>query len=130
MDLQILKTELDSDPLARGYASMTDAQAADSLNAVNRTVDTETVQGWELWGATVLTEYSALTAAQRDFWNALVGQNAISVKSAAVRANVIALWGAGTTTRANLVALQTKTVSRAEELGLPLVRAAQALMGR
>ena len=86
MDLQILKTELDSDPLARGYASMTDAQAADSLNAVNRTVDTETVQGWELWGATVLTEYSALTAAQRDFWNALVGQNAISVKSAAVRA--------------------------------------------
>ena len=36
-DYSALKTELTIDPLARGYATMTDAQAAASLNTVNRT---------------------------------------------------------------------------------------------
>ena len=35
-DLQILRTELLIDPLGRGYSGMTDQQAADNLNMVNR----------------------------------------------------------------------------------------------
>ena len=35
-DLVALKAELDTDPLVRGYAGMTDAQAATDLNLVNR----------------------------------------------------------------------------------------------
>ena len=35
-DYPALKAELTTDPLGRGYATMTDAQAASSLNTVNR----------------------------------------------------------------------------------------------
>lgn len=38
MDLTALRAELTNDPLNRGYASMTDEQAATSLNTANRTV--------------------------------------------------------------------------------------------
>ena len=38
MDYTILKAELTNDPLALGYSTMSDQQAADSLNTVNRTV--------------------------------------------------------------------------------------------
>ncbi len=34
--LQILKTEIDTDPLTRGYAGMTDLQIADDMNLFNR----------------------------------------------------------------------------------------------
>lgn len=37
-DFTILTTEVGNDPLARGYAGMTDQQVADSLNTANRTV--------------------------------------------------------------------------------------------
>lgn len=37
-DYSVLSTEVSTDPLLRGYSSMTDQQVADSLNAVNRTV--------------------------------------------------------------------------------------------
>jgi hypothetical protein len=35
MDLQALKAELTADPLGRGYSTMSDQEAADSLNAAN-----------------------------------------------------------------------------------------------
>ena len=35
-DLVALKSELDDDPLGRGYAGMTDQQASDSLNTMDR----------------------------------------------------------------------------------------------
>lgn len=35
-DLQAIRDELDNDPLGRGYAGMTDQQAADDLNLENR----------------------------------------------------------------------------------------------
>jgi len=38
MDLSALRTELTTDPLARGYAGMSDAEAVASLNTVNRSV--------------------------------------------------------------------------------------------
>jgi hypothetical protein len=36
MDIGKLKTEIDTDPLVRGYAAMTDIQVADDMNLVNR----------------------------------------------------------------------------------------------
>lgn len=38
MDLSVLRTELTTDPLHRGYAGMDHGEAAASLNAANRTV--------------------------------------------------------------------------------------------
>jgi len=42
MDYTILKNEITNDPLGRGYASMSDAQVAASLNTVDRTVPDST----------------------------------------------------------------------------------------
>ncbi len=36
MDIPALKNEIDTDPLARGYAGMTDIQVADDMNLSNR----------------------------------------------------------------------------------------------
>lgn len=35
-DIQVIKTEIDTDPLTRGYAPMTDQQVADDLNTLYR----------------------------------------------------------------------------------------------
>ena len=39
MDYNVLANELNTDPLARGYAGMTDQQAADDINTEYRTVN-------------------------------------------------------------------------------------------
>ncbi len=39
MNIAVLKTEIDTDPLVRGYAGMTDTQVADDINLVNRAKD-------------------------------------------------------------------------------------------
>lgn len=115
----ILKQELLTDPLVRGYSGMTDSQALTSLNTVNISVDVETVEGWQLWGATDVTEWGALSAANRSFWQTLLTQQQIRVKDQSVRDNVLALFGAGTATRTALIALQTRLISRREQLELP-----------
>lgn len=48
MDYAILSAELTTDPLGRGYAEMSDQQAADSLNAVDR-VRNKTPHKAPLW---------------------------------------------------------------------------------
>lgn len=116
----ILKNELTTDPLARGYAGMTNAQAAASLNTANCTVDRAVIPANEFVGAIVWTEYTAAatTANARLYLTMLTSAGTVDVKSTNVRAAIQAIFGSGTTTRANLVALQTLTVSRATELGL------------
>ena len=43
--MAVLANELTNDPLARGYASMTDAEAAARLNTANRTVNRDKFSG-------------------------------------------------------------------------------------
>lgn len=49
-DINLLRTEITTDPLSRGYASMWDGQVADSLNARNRTasksISAQTLHAW------------------------------------------------------------------------------------
>jgi len=124
LNMAALSAELLTDPIPRGYAGMTNQQAADSINLnIDRPIDVETVEGWLLWGATVQTEYLLVSALAAGAWDALCSQSSISVKDAGVRARTLAIWGGGTTTRANLIALQTKLITRGEELGLPFIGA-------
>jgi hypothetical protein len=122
-----LITELTIDPLARGYAAMTDAQAADSLNTVNRTAARTDIDGNDLLQCTNAAELLALTAAARDLFVGLIQMPKISIANANNRALLGAMFAAGTTTRTNLVALAISTtpVSRAAELGLGVVTAGQ-----
>ena len=123
MDYDKLKAELTGDPL--GYASMTHQQAADSLNALTRTAPRTSISGGELLACTTVAEVTALTAAARDFFLALIQMDSLDITSANVRTLLGALFAAGTTTRTNLIALAASTtlLSRATELGLPFVGA-------
>lgn len=121
MNINALKTELDTDPLTRGYSGMTAEEAADSLNTVNRTKP-QSVSSAEAQAAVVATEYLALADALRDLWLAILTTGTIDVNNANIVAQVREVWDVGTTTRTNLAALATRAVSRAEEIGLPRVK--------
>lgn len=117
-DLIKLKSEIDSDPLGIGYAGMTDAQVADSLNAKTRTRERTVISSYEVINATVAADWAALSAAEKQRYQTITGAGQIDVQSANVRAAFLAMFAAGTTTRANLATLQSESVSRADEVGI------------
>jgi len=118
VDFVKLKAEITTDPLGRGYASMTNVQVVDSLNTVNRTRDRIIVPSHEVFEALDFGELKALAAADRQIVLGLLAMGDVNLKGPNLRAAFGTIFGAGPTTRANLVALQTEPVSRAEELGL------------
>jgi hypothetical protein len=119
MDYLALKNELSTDPLSRGYAGMTNAQAAASLNTANRTITRKSISGAEIIKATLVAEYTALSADLKTaYWGMVGASGGVDPSDANTRAIFGAMFGAATTTRANLLALQNQTVSRAAELGL------------
>ena len=113
-----LRDEVILDPLGRGYAGMTDAEVVNSLNAINREVEREYIESWEVIEATIWAEWNALSSAYKQLYQTLVSCSRLKVFGPNTRSAFAAMFGAGTTTRANLLALQTRLVSRAEELSL------------
>lgn len=130
MDFVILHDELTNDPLGRGYSGMTDLQAAADLNTVYRSRDRGVVDAHELIDATVPSEWSALTAAEKQRYQTLTGAGQVNVQSTNVRSAFGAMFGAGTQTRTNLIALQSETISRATELGIDHVYEGHVFMAR
>lgn len=118
MDLQALKAELTNDPLVRGYAEMDDVEAARSLNTPNRQPDAETISPGDLVASIVRSEYDSLAAAGKTYLGMVVSCASSIPLTATLKSQLGALFGAGTTTRANFQALTKRTGSRAEELGL------------
>jgi len=101
---------------------VSDVQAANSLNAVNRVVTVDSIEGQDVVAALVPGEVNALTVAQqRNLWG-VIGAGAVRPDDTEVKAFFAGLFGAATTTRANLIALANQTISRAEELGLGFVK--------
>lgn len=121
MDYILLKSELISDPLVRGYSSMTDAQAAGDLNSKYRTVPVRVLASHEIFEAIVPSEYDALANTAKDKLKAMLAMGTIDPYGANTSSTFSALFAAGTQTRANLLALRTTAISRAEELGLGVV---------
>jgi len=122
-DYVILNTEITTDPESLGYAGKTDPEVADLLNTIGlvapaEKVDVGVLNGQELSMAVEITEYVALNAASRDGWNTILsaGDGQVDVDDQRVVDQIAAIWGAGTTTRANLLALKTRPCSRAETL--------------
>jgi hypothetical protein len=122
MDYIVLKAELSSDPLSRGYSSMTNQQVADSLNTANIARKRTIVPAWEILEATVMTEWAALSAAEKQRYQTLTGAGDVNVQGLNTRAAFGAMFAAGTQTRTNLLALENDAPwSRREQLGLPIV---------
>ncbi len=116
MDYQVLKTELTTDPLVRGYSAMTDAEAAADLNTVYRTRTRPFVYGWEILNETDDTEFGALTDVQKNQWLSMCGTLEIDTGSGVAKSLEATFFGAGTTTRTNLQAIRIEDISRAVEI--------------
>ena len=118
----ILATELADDDLNRGYAGMSDRAAADDLNIVYRDDPNPptSISAAALWNAFDPTEYDALNAGDRatvDFIGDLGSD--VPIASGLIKNKVFAVFGVGTTSRTNIIALTTvPQVSRGVELGL------------
>jgi len=130
-DMLLLKAEITSDPLGRGYAGMTDAQVAASLNTKNRTRERATLEGSEIYEATIASEFTALTnALQAEVWNMIhMGTVYVSTGKRA-RARFITIFGAGSATIAALAALVNESISRATELGWDEIKVGWIIMAK
>lgn len=78
--------------------------------------DVELVTNTQLVASVVGTEFTALTGGEQRAWLMITNLLEIPVKDTAIRALIQDIWAAGTTTRTNLVALQTRAGSHAEAL--------------
>jgi hypothetical protein len=71
--IDILRTELSDDPLTRGYASMTDEEAAIDLNTTYRERNKTSMTGSEVLNAVDATNWAGLTDAQKQVvWDGCV----------------------------------------------------------
>lgn len=119
MDLAALKTEITDDPTAVGYAAViSDHDAiAKLLNRPQRIIDAETINGGGLVSCLDKADFSALTAADKQYLNLFVTAGDVPV-TANVRQALRELFPAGSETRKRINAATRREGSRAEELGL------------
>ena len=123
MDYQVLKSEIDTDTLTRGYAGMTDQEVADSLNnTLDRALTRDVITGKEVKDRIDTGEWAARTDAQKQIVLALVSRDDLEAFGIDATIFTDAMSGA-TTTTANLAAYRSYNGSRAEELGLGIVTA-------
>lgn len=116
-----LKTECQTSAVAgvqNAYTAGNDQIVADLLNASNPAIaiDRGVIPAYEIIDATVQTEWTALSAAEKQRYQTLTGAGQVNSQSANTRATFQAMFAAGTTTRTNLTALLTRPGSRAEQL--------------
>lgn len=127
MDIQALKNELTSDPLTRGYAGMSDQEAADDLNAVYRTRQDERIDQADVYNSVDASEFQALAAGEKqEVWDIVHVGGALGLwvrPGDLARDRFITIFGAGSQTITDLQALITHDISRADELGLGKVSA-------
>ena len=123
MDTHALRAEVVGDPLVRGYSAMTDAEVTESGYVLDCSVPVESITGQQLFEAVLPAEYNSLTDTQKQLLLGIVGMGVILVSGTNTRAAILGMFGLGTGTRANLVALQTELVGRWTELQLDGVAA-------
>lgn len=130
-DLAPLRAELLTDPVALGYAGLSDQAAADKLNATTtgRTLARRSVGKNELLTAIVDSEWPT-TALLQNKLLCIFSCDTVDASNANVRAIFAAIFGPGTATRTNLLALGTQVASRATELGFGVVTLTDVKLAR
>lgn len=122
IDYQALRNEIQNDPTAIGFAAMVTAgdtgAIADALNlsrvAINITRDV--VPSYEVFDAIVPSEWAALSSQEKNRIQLILSMGQVLVKGTNTRQAFLDAFSAGTTTRTNLAALQTRKGSRLEQL--------------
>lgn len=125
MDNTKLRSELLSDPAILGLSGLSDALAAAKLNAVDtgRTLSRIAVPASEILGAIDDGAWPSTTILQDKLRN-ILSIDPIDASNVNIRGILGAIFpnsGGTAATRTRLLALGTRTVSRAEELGLEVV---------
>lgn len=121
-----LTTELNTDPKGLGYAAIS-ASPDDVAALMNTAPEPIAAAGQEqinrnytpvgdLLAGIVLSEFAALTQANRDYCQMLFSSPQVKTGDTNLRNQLGAIFGAATTSRANLLAASQKLASRAEAL--------------
>lgn len=126
-----IKIELDTDSLARGYAGMTDLQVADDMNTVYRTRDVDTLSASQIFEAIENTDWDTLIDSEKDKVRLVLdlGDKIQISQSSKARTMLQAALG-GTTSATNLGNLVTENISRAEEIGVGIVKESHITFAR
>jgi hypothetical protein len=119
MDYQTLKTELDDDPKGLGYTGQTDQEAADKLNEVGASGETivrESVETADIITALYSNkdEFASLTDSEVAKLNLLSPVGSIAPTDLQAVFLDIFSTGVRPTIRAALIALATRSASRAD----------------
>ena len=120
MNYSILQTELSNDI---AYSTMSDQEAADSLNTADISTIKDSMDGATMFLDTDPTEYAALTAAKKSEWLSFCGiASHDPANNGVAHLFVSYCFGGGSTTLSNLASSRTELVSRATQLGLPTIK--------
>lgn len=120
-NIDVIKTELTGDPLARGYAGMSDQAATDDLNTEYRELNKTDMTGTEVYNAIDPAEYDALTTDQQaEVWNILHLGTLNPFGLEATR--MTSIFGGGSTTITSLAALRKTSISRGVDLDIGVVK--------
>ncbi len=115
-DLVKYRVRYDADIAAANiFAGDSDQTVTDYYNAADVSPDTEIRATREqIMEALDVTEFKALSAATRDAVTLVMLPDAVVIRGSNARAIILDAFGAGTTTRASLLTLQTQLESAAE----------------
>jgi hypothetical protein len=121
-----LITEVTTDPKGLGYAAQSgnSASIADLMNTSPEPIAAGSqeqifrnrAESRDLMAGIVLSEFAALTQANRDYCTMLFSSPQVNTGDANVRTQATAIFAAGTTSRTNLVAAAQKNASLSEAL--------------
>lgn len=109
-----LKAAIQSAPYAGNNAPAILALLNSADPAETATFDVDSIDAQDAQAAVIAGEFIALTDAAQRAWGIIVGLGTIPIRLPAIRAQILAIWGAGTTTRSNLADLQTRKANRCE----------------
>ena len=117
-DLLAIKTELATDPSALGYTG-DDARDAEKINALSGgiSIDRSDLSTDDLIESINHAEFISLSTADRQYLAVLLSGDSVDTRPGTeARTGLMALFGGGSATRANIVALLDRKGSRIDEL--------------
>jgi len=127
--INVIREEITVDPLALGYAAMSDIEVVNSMNALTRTRNVKILTGAQLGAAIDESEYKSLADADKVAVREMVSQTEIDPFgfSAIVIRDIFAV---NSNTLTALAALRIDAISRATELGINVVKKGHVEMAR
>lgn len=117
MDLIALKNEIQNDPTSRGYSGKTHEEIAELINRPVRNVDRSEISGGQIAACLVKADWTALSAADKNYLQVFISAQDMPL-TVQLKNEFGGLFGIGTQTRVNLLAMLKRSGSRAEELQL------------